>query len=132
MIVAIWYMPRPGDEDGAEVAVANHPVEVGVDEVETGNRPEMAEQTGLDVLRTKRLLEERVVGEVDLADAQEVGGTPEGVDPFQPAVVEANVRLSRRRRHASNRLGRGARKPLRPTEPRVERGRVPTANRIGR
>ena len=51
---------RPADEDGVEVAGRDHPVQMGVDEVEPRRRPPVAEQTGLHVLERERLREQRV------------------------------------------------------------------------
>ena len=69
-------MPGPGDVDHVEVVLLDHPVQVGVDEVQSGRGPPVAEEPRLDVLLGQRLLEQRVVVEVDLADRQVVGGPP--------------------------------------------------------
>ena len=46
---------RAAHEDHGEVAGADHPVEVGVGEVEPGGRAPVAQQAGLDVFRPQRL-----------------------------------------------------------------------------
>ena len=48
----------PGDVDRVQVAHPDRPVEVDVDEVQAGHRPEVAEQPRLDVLAAERLAEE--------------------------------------------------------------------------
>ena len=74
---------RTAQDDRVDVSLADQPVEVGPDEVETGRCPPVAEQSWLDVLALERTLEERVVEQVDLADGEVVGRTEpevEGVD----------------------------------------------------
>ena len=78
------------DVDDVEVPGPDDPVEVGVDEVETGCRPPVTEQPGLDVLGRQRLAQQRVVQQVDLPDRQVVGRPPVGVD---------QLHLGRRKRH---------------------------------
>ena len=87
-------VPGPGDEDRAEVARADLPVEVRVEEVEPGRRAEVAEQPRLDVLRPQRLAEQRVVEQVDLPDGEVVRRAPPGVD--EPQLVRRE-RLGGRR-----------------------------------
>ncbi len=81
-------VPGPHHVDGVEVPVADHPVHVGVDEVEPGGRPPVAEQPGLDVLRTQPLPEQRVVEQVDLTDREIVRRPPVGVDEGEIVVGE--------------------------------------------
>ena len=69
-----------GDVDHVEVVLLDHAVEVDVDEVQTGCGAPVAQEPRLDVLLGERLLEQRVVVEIDLADRQVVGGAPVGVD----------------------------------------------------
>jgi hypothetical protein len=65
-----------GDVDRVEVALLDRPVQMGVDQVEPGRRPEVAEEPWLDVLWSERLAEQRVVEQVDLADREIVGRAP--------------------------------------------------------
>ena len=69
----------PGDVENAEVAQADDPVEVRVDEVQPGRRAPVPEQPRLDVLDLQRLAQQRIVEQVDLSDRQVVGGAPVGV-----------------------------------------------------
>jgi hypothetical protein len=69
------------DVDDVEVALADDPVEVGVDEVQPRRGAPVAEEPGLDVLGTEWLHQQGVVEEVDLADREVVGRPPVGVDP---------------------------------------------------
>ena len=71
---------RAGDVERAQPARADGAVQVHVEEVEAGHGAEVAEETGLDVLRPQRLPQERVREQVDLADREVVGGAPVGVD----------------------------------------------------
>ena len=71
---------RAGDVDRAQVARADLPVQVRVEEVEAGHGAEVAEQARLHVLRLQRLPQQRVVEQVDLGDGEVVGGPPVGVD----------------------------------------------------
>jgi hypothetical protein len=61
-------VPGAGDVDRVQVLAADHPVHVDVDEVEPRGRAPVAEQPRLDVLDPKRLAQQRVVEQVDLAD----------------------------------------------------------------
>ncbi len=76
------------DVDRIDIALLDRPVHVGVDEVQAGNGPEMAEQSGLDVLRLQRLAQQRVVEQIDLPDGQVVRGAPVGVDLRELLLVE--------------------------------------------
>ena len=71
---------RAGDVDRAQVARADLPVQVRVEEVEAGHGAEVAEQARFHVLRLQRLPQQRVVEQVDLGDGEVVGGAPVGVD----------------------------------------------------
>ena len=77
------------DEDRIELPLANRPIEVHVHEIQPRRRPEVTEQTGLDVLRTKRFAQERVVEEVDLTDRQVVGRAPVAIERDELAGREA-------------------------------------------
>ncbi len=74
--------PVPGadDVDHVQVMLLDDPIEVDVDEVEPGGCPPVAEQPRLDMLSPERLLQERVVEEVDLSDREVIGGPPVGVN----------------------------------------------------
>ncbi len=69
-----------GDEDHVHVAVADDPVQVGVDEVQARRRAPMAQKPRLDVLVGQGLLQQRIVEEIDLSDREVVGRPPVGVD----------------------------------------------------
>ena len=71
---------RPGDEEDAEVARPDGPVQVGVEQVQPRRRAEVPEQARLHVLGPERLPEERVVEQVDLPDGQVVRRAPVGVE----------------------------------------------------
>jgi hypothetical protein len=72
---------RAGDEHHVQIARHDRPIEVRVDEVESGCGPEVPEQARLDVPGAERLAQQRVVVEIDLPDGQIVRRPPPGVDP---------------------------------------------------
>ena len=74
---------RTGDEDGAQVAGPDGPVQMRVDEVQAGDGAEVAEQTRLDVLGLQRLPQQRIVEQVDLPDRQIVRSAPIGVEKLE-------------------------------------------------
>ncbi len=76
-------VPGPGDVDRVQVPVPDHPVHVGVDEVQARCRPPVAQQPGLHVPGSQGFAKQRVVQQVDLTDGEVVGGAPVGVDPAQ-------------------------------------------------
>ena len=76
-------VPGPDDPDGIQAALRDHAVGVGVDEVQAGGRPPVAEEPRLDVLGSERLAQERVVEEVDLPDREVVRRPPVGIDPCE-------------------------------------------------
>ena len=73
-------VPGADDVDGVEVAGLDLAVHVGVDQVQARRGAPVAQQPRLDVARLERPAQQRVVEQVDLADAQVVGGPPVGVD----------------------------------------------------
>src|SRR5882724_9727230 len=76
-------VPGSGDVDHVEVEFADQPVEMRVDQVEPGASSPVAQQTRLDVMGLDRLTQQRVVEQVNLADAKIVGGAPPGADRTQ-------------------------------------------------
>ena len=74
---------RAGDEDRAQVARPDLPVQVGIEEVEAGHRAEVAEQPRLHMLGLQRLAQERVGEQVDLRDGEVVGGAPVRVEQLE-------------------------------------------------
>ncbi len=80
-----------GDEDRIEVAGADRPVHVRVDEVEAGSRAPVAEQPRLDVVDRQRLAQERVGEQVDLPDREIVGGPPVGIDQGEVLLAERGL-----------------------------------------
>ena len=81
-------VPRPGDVEHVEIVFLDHAVQVGIDEVQAGRGAPVPEEPRLDVLLRERLLEQRVVIEIDLADRQVVGGAPVRIDEREFLVRE--------------------------------------------
>jgi hypothetical protein len=69
-------VPGTGDVDHVEIVFLDQPVEVNVDEIQTGCGSPVPEQPRLDVFLTKRLLKQRIVVKIDLTDRQVVGRAP--------------------------------------------------------
>ena len=76
-------MTWPCDIQCVEVPLLDDAVHVGVHQVEARSRPPVAQQPRLDVFGEKRLAQQRVVHQVDLADREIVGRPPVGVDEQQ-------------------------------------------------
>ena len=81
-------VPRTGDVEHVQVVFLDHPVQVDIDEVQAGRGPPVPQEPWLDVLLGQRLLEQRVVIEIDLADRQVVGGAPVRIDEREFLVRE--------------------------------------------
>src|SRR5262245_3179282 len=73
-------VPRSGNIDDVQIAIRDDAIEVHIDEVQAWRRAPVAEQTRLDVLTPERLLEKRVVIQVNLTDRQIVRGSPVRID----------------------------------------------------
>src|SRR6478672_3735561 len=69
-------MPGAGDVDHVEVVLLDDPVQVHIDEIQTWRRSPVAEEPWFNVLLCERLLEQRIVVEIDLADREVVGRPP--------------------------------------------------------
>src|SRR5579859_1568978 len=62
-----------------QVTLLDHAVQMHIDEIEARRGPPMAEQARFHVLLLERLLKQRIVIEVDLADGEVVGRAPPGI-----------------------------------------------------
>ena len=74
---------RPGDIDGVEVVFFNNAIQVDVEEVQSRRRAPMAEQARFDVRQLERLLQQRIIVEIDLADREIVRCPPVSVHVMQ-------------------------------------------------
>src|SRR5262249_17167207 len=84
--VGIRHHPWPAvsgaaDIDHVQVILVDQPVEVRINEVESGSRPPMPQQAGLDVLDFERLAQQRGGVEVNMGDGKKISRAPVGV-PF--------------------------------------------------
>jgi hypothetical protein len=79
--------------DHVEIVPDDHPVEMGIQQVEPGRCAPVSEQARLDVGGLQRLVEQRVGLEVDLPDGQVVGGAPPGVESVEIAVAQFSGRV---------------------------------------
>ena len=75
-------MPRPRHEDRIQVVFVDQAIHVNVGKGQARTGAPVTEQTPLGVFKFERLLEQRVVAQVDHACRQVVAGTPVGVDVF--------------------------------------------------
>ncbi len=81
-------VPGPADVDDVQVPVPDHPVEVGVDQVQPRRGAPVTEQPRLDVLRPQRLAQQRVAQQVDLSHRQVVRRPPPGVERLEVATFQ--------------------------------------------
>ena len=95
-------MARTCDEDCIEIVALDHAIHVGVDEVQPGSSPPMAEQPWLDVREREPIPKQRIVQQVYLSDRQVVGGSPVRVDSRQ---LVRRKRCFRSRCHGRAQLG---------------------------
>jgi hypothetical protein len=72
-----------GHEDHVEVVALDAAVEVRPDKGQRRARPPVTEQSVLDVLHRQRVLEQRIVPQVDHADREVIRGAPPGVDALE-------------------------------------------------
>ena len=80
-------MTRSGHVQHVQVPLLDHPVHVGVQEVEPRCGAPVTEQPRLDVLGSQRLPQQRVVQQIDLTDRQVVCRPPVRVDQFEILLV---------------------------------------------
>ena len=73
-------MTGPGQIDDVEVVLADHAIEMRIDEAQPRRGSPMPEQSRLDVLCSQRLSQQRIRQQVDLSDGQVVRGAPVRVD----------------------------------------------------
>jgi hypothetical protein len=92
-------VPWAGDEEDVQILVFDDPIEVDIDEIQTGGRAPVAQQARLHMLESKRLRQERVGQEVDLSDRQVVRRAPPGVHQAQ---LVGGERACRRRVGSAN------------------------------
>jgi hypothetical protein len=84
-------VPGPHHVHHRQVTSPDRPVQVGVDEVQSGRGPPVPQQPRLHVFRAQRLAQQRVPHQVDLADRQVVRRPPPGVHRLQLSLVERAV-----------------------------------------
>ena len=90
-------MAGTGDIDHVQVARLDGPVHMHIDEIQAGGRAPMAEQPRLDVLEGQRLLQQRIVEQIDLPDREIVRRPPPGIHQAELVLRE---RISGGRRFA--------------------------------
>ena len=72
-------MTGAGDVEHVQVVLFDRPVQMHIDEVLARRRAPVSHHQRLHVRQLQRLLQQRVVVKIDLADRQIVGGAPVGV-----------------------------------------------------
>ena len=86
-------MAGTADIEHADIQRADDAVEMGVNEVQSGRRAPMAEQTGLDVLGPQGLAQQRVVEQVDLPDGEVVRSAPVAIEQIEVAARHGRLLL---------------------------------------
>src|SRR6266568_7923468 len=76
-------MAGAADIDDVEVASLDDPIEVDIDEIESGRRTPVSQQPRLDVLRFQGLLEQWVIEQINLSYREIIRSTPIGIDTRQ-------------------------------------------------
>ena len=71
----------PGKVDHIQALFLDDPVQVNVDEVQSGRRAPVTEQARFDMRQLERLFQERIVVEVNLSDREVVRRAPPGINP---------------------------------------------------
>jgi hypothetical protein len=85
-------MPGADDVDHVQVALVDGAVQMHIEKVQPRRRAPVAQQTRLDVLQRQRLLQQRIVLEIDLAHGKIVGRAPVGVHLGQQLRAQRNLR----------------------------------------
>jgi hypothetical protein len=67
------------DVDHVQFIALDDAIEMNIQHIQAWRRAPMPEQSRLDVLAFQRLLQERIIKQVDLADGEVIGGAPVGV-----------------------------------------------------
>ena len=88
-------MTGAGDVKHVQVILFDDPVQVNVNEVLTWRRAPMPDHQRLHVRQLQRLLQQRIVVEINLPDRQVVGGAPIGVHPAQLVGPECRLLVGR-------------------------------------
>ncbi len=70
---------RTGQEDHVQIVFLDQPVQVNIDERQARARSPVAEQAVLDVFRPERLLQQRVLLQVDHPQGEVIAGPPVGI-----------------------------------------------------
>src|SRR5476651_2037246 len=70
----------PRDVDHLEITRLYGPAEMNIVEIQSGRRSPVAKQPRLDVFEFKRLPQQRIAQQVDLADRQIISGPPPSID----------------------------------------------------
>ncbi len=73
-------MPGTDHEQHIQIARANHAIQMRIDEIQSRRRAPMTQQPRLDVLERQRLLEQRIVQQIDLPHRQIIRSAPPGME----------------------------------------------------
>lgn len=74
---------RSGEVDGVQIALANEPIQMDVEQTQSRRRSQVAEQPRLDVLGPDRLTQDWIVLQEDLADGEAVRRLPVAVHAIE-------------------------------------------------
>ncbi len=100
-------MPRSGHEYHVQIVFLDQSIQVNIGERQAGTRAPVPEQAVLDVLRPQRLLQQRVLDQIDHPQAEVIAGPPVGVGAAQVFGVQRRSRNRGSRFAVSAQIGRG-------------------------
>jgi len=86
-------MPRPDNVHHVQVALVDETVQMNIDEIQPNSRAPVPEQPRLDIFESQRLLQKRIVLEINLAYGEIVGSAPISVHLLQQFGAERGLRL---------------------------------------
>src|SRR5579862_2536681 len=83
--ISIGHYARPAvsgsrDVDHVQIVFFDEPIEVRVDEIESGRSAKVSQQSRLDVLDLKRLAQKRVGVQINLSHGKVICRTPVGIN----------------------------------------------------
>ena len=76
-------MSRTFDIEHVQIIFVDDAVQVGIDEVLSGDGSPVADRMKLHIGRLDRALQQRIVLQVQLSHGDEIGGAPEGIHLVQ-------------------------------------------------
>src|ERR1700752_1607543 len=76
-------MPRTGQEDHVEIVLLDEPAQVNIYKRQPWAGSPVSQQTTLDMFRAQRFRQQRIIQQIDHAQAEVIASSPAGVGPAQ-------------------------------------------------